>query len=474
MKTTVYLNKIEYNQKTHCKLVIKGSSTALQERLNNNPLLSREEKWGNYIFPYSVHNIQLITEQLEDLAIVNRRYLDRKPVKTKEVFINKQASFLKQRDKSKASVSIYPLSYKGKPYALIKFAYNPGIYKKLRQLDYVHFSKIYKAFMTYLDSDNLRKLVKDLTPQYQLNFDSKIEIGDISLMQVLWEQSHKDGEYIPCPVVYLESLKMKNYSINTIRTYHGLLLRFLNHWDTNIEIINSYTEDEVNAYHRLMIQSKKFSYSTINQSLNAIKYYFKEVLGKPLSTERIEKPKGSKQLPKVLTANQVTEVLKTVRNTKHQTMIFLAYSAGIRIGELLSLKPEDINYERRMLHIRSAKGRKDRYTILSEKVMRLIKKYMEEFRPKDFLFEGQFGGKYSNSSIQKIWKRALKAAGIKGNFSFHCLRHSFATHLLENGTDIRYIQQLLGHQSSRTTEIYTHISNRYINNIKSPGDDVDL
>ena len=216
-----------------------------------------------------------------------------------------------------------------------------------------------------------------------------------------------------------------------------------------------------------MIQAKKYSFSTINQSLNAIKYYYNEILNRNLEPELLERPKPNQELPKVLAKEEVRDILRAIKNEKHRSMVFLSYSSGVRIGELLHLKPEDIDFERNMIHVRDAKGRKDRYTILSQKVALMLSKYLRNYKPKSYLFEGQYGGKYSSSSVTKFWKRALKEARVKHDFTFHSLRHSFATHLLENGTDLRNIQALLGHNSLKTTEIYTHVAASSFNKIKN-------
>ena len=251
-------------------------------------------------------------------------------------------------------------------------------------------------------------------------------------------------------------------------------MKFINSYDQKMEVIDRFAEEEINVYHREMIQKNKFSFSYINQSLNAIKYYYNKILNRGLEPELLDRPKKMNELPKVLAKEALKGILGSLRNEKHKTMVFLAYSSGVRIGELLNLRITDLDFERALLHIQQAKGRKDRYTILSQKVIPMLRKYLHTNKPKDYLFEGQYGGKYSNSSVNKFWGKALKEARIAYAYTFHSLRHTFATHLLESGTDIRYIQQLLGHSSSKTTEIYTHVSTRYLGNIKSPGDLLDL
>ena len=473
-KPTIFLNRTTVDEQLFYKLVIKDLNEEILGCLSKLTYLKRDPKWGYYTMKYSEHNLTLLTDQLGHLTRINTRYLDKRPVKTTNVSINRAPTNKLLGAAYKPAISILPLQHGNKVYSVLTYKFHRGIYNRLKELPYVKFSKTYKKFVTHLDEAHLRKLLHDLTPMYRICLDSKIEINDITLLKAFWEQSYLTGQFISCPDAFVEKLKLQGYSQNTIRTYHGMLLSYLNHFKMTLELVNSHTEVEINAYHRDMMQSGRFSFSSVNQSLNAIKYYYNKVLEKSLKPDLIERPKSVTTLPKVLTAAQLSAALKQIENAKHKSMVLLTYSSGIRIGELLNLRIEDLDFERKMLHIRGAKGRKDRYTILSQRVIELLHKYISAHNPKVYLFEGQYGGKYSASSVQKIWKRALQGAGIPGHFNFHCLRHSFATHLLENGTDLRYIQQLLGHSSSRTTEIYTHVSNRHLSNIKSPGDDVQL
>jgi integrase/recombinase XerD len=176
----------------------------------------------------------------------------------------------------------------------------------------------------------------------------------------------------------------------------------------------------------------------------------------------------------VLSEQEVKMIFNHVDNLKHKCILSLTYSAGLRLGEVINLKPTDIDSKRNYVIIRQGKGKKDRYSLLSVRILELLRQYYREYQPKEYLFEGQFGGPYSATSIHNILKAAVTKAGIKKRVTVHTLRHSFATHLMENGVDIRYIQTLLGHQSSRTTEIYTHITQRGLGKIKSPLDNLDI
>ena len=195
-------------------------------------------------------------------------------------------------------------------------------------------------------------------------------------------------------------------------------------------------------------------------------------LGRPRIVHRIDRPRKGKPLPKVLSEEEVKRLLDAPMNSKHRAMLMLVYSAGLRSGELLALRPDDLDRARSLLRVQSGKGNKDRYTLLSQRAVEAVDSYLSEWKPKRMLFEGQNGGPYSRQSLAKVFQAAMQKAGIQRDLTLHSLRHSFATHLLERGTDIRYIQELLGHASTRTTEIYTHVTPRTLGRIKSPLDEL--
>ncbi len=188
----------------------------------------------------------------------------------------------------------------------------------------------------------------------------------------------------------------------------------------------------------------------------------------------IQRPRKAKKLPVVLSENEVKLLLQQVKNIKHKSILFTIYSAGLRRSEVLHLKLIDIDSERNCIIVKGAKGNKDRNTLLSKKLLLLLREYYKVYKPKEYLFEGATGRRYSITSIRKIYGNALVKSGIKKKAHLHTLRHSFATHLLERGTDIRYIQALLGHSSSKTTEIYTHITTKGFDTIESPLDEMDI
>ena len=267
---------------------------------------------------------------------------------------------------------------------------------------------------------------------------------------------------------YNQTLRLKGYSENTIRTYNAMFKKFLKEFmGVALEEI---TTDQIRKFLLRMIDEQSISVSHQNQLINAIKFYYEQVLKRPRVIYYLERPKKEKRLPKVLSIQEVQLLLDQIKNTKHLAIISMIYSAGLRISEVINLKICDIDSGRMQITIEQSKGKKDRMTLLSEKILLLLREYFIVYRPKEWLFEGQSGGKYSTTSIQKVFQRARKSAGIRKHATVHTLRHSFATHLLEAGTDLRYIQELLGHSSSKTTEIYTHVSTRQISKIKSPLD----
>lgn len=265
-------------------------------------------------------------------------------------------------------------------------------------------------------------------------------------------------------------LKSKRYSENTIKTYADALKSFLIFYNT--KEISAITNEDVVNYNNEYILKKKLSHSYQNQVVNAIKLYFKTIQDTSLELDKIHRPKREKVLPNVLSKEEVKQILEAHVNIKHRAMLSLIYSCGLRRSELLHLKSTDIDSKRNIVLIKQSKGKKDRIVPLSPKILDLLRDYYKMYKPKSYLFEGQIGEQYSEQSLQSVFKQALTKVGTTKPVTLHWLRHSYATHLLESGTDLRYIQELLGHNSSKTTEIYTHVSTKSLQQIKSPFDDL--
>ncbi|TKG89025.1 integrase [Puteibacter caeruleilacunae] len=236
--------------------------------------------------------------------------------------------------------------------------------------------------------------------------------------------------------------------------------------------INEIEKDQIDAYILVLIRKNKISPSQQNQRINAIKFYYDKVLGRDKEYYNIERPHSEKVLPKVLNESEVLAILRAIDNYKHKAILSTIYSSGLRRSELINLRKHDIDFERKTVLIRGAKGKKDRISILSEANAKLLKVYIQRYKPNYWLFEGQDRAQYSATSISRVLQKAVKNTDIAKRVTPHMLCHSFATHLLEHGVDIRYIQSLLGHESTKTTEIYTHISNKSLAKINSSLDEI--
>jgi integrase/recombinase XerD len=213
------------------------------------------------------------------------------------------------------------------------------------------------------------------------------------------------------------------------------------------------------------------SHAYVNQALSGIKFFLEKVCGMLEGNFTFVRPKKEDKLPNILGQKEVIRILYVVDNKKHRALLFLIYSSGLRVGEVVRLQLKDLDLERRTLHIRQGKGKKDRMTVLSHSAIEVVQQYIFQTKPENWLFPGQYPNKHlSERTVQKVFEAAVKTAKVKKDVSVHSLRHSFATHLLEDGIDIRYIQELFGHQSTRTTEIYTHVAVKDIRRISSPLD----
>jgi len=227
---------------------------------------------------------------------------------------------------------------------------------------------------------------------------------------------------------------------------------------------------QINSYLLELIQINNISVSQQNQRINAIKFYYEKVLGLKKEYYQISRPRKESKLPTVLTLDEIEKLFTAITNQKHKCILMTIYSGGLRRSELINLKISDIDSARMLIKVCGAKGKKDRYTLLSKRLLTELRKYYIKYRPCHFLFEGQDRGPYSATSIERICGNAVNKARIRKHITPHSLRHSFATHLLEQGTNLRYIQELLGHSSTKTTQIYTRVASNALMKIRNPLD----
>jgi integrase/recombinase XerD len=271
----------------------------------------------------------------------------------------------------------------------------------------------------------------------------------------------------------LESwMSVRRYSNQTISCYLSTLTVFFEYFSSYAP--SEITKEQVNQFNIHYILQKKLSASYQSQFVNALKLFYRVHSINRIEVENLIRPKKPFQLPKVISSEEVAQIINATNNLKHKCMLSIIYSGGLRRGELLNLTITDIDSKRMLILIRQGKGMKDRVVPLSLVVLEMLRTYYTAYKPKQYLFEGKNGGRYSERSINLVFKKAVRVSGIKKLINLHILRHSYATHLMEAGTNLRYIQELLGHKSSRTTQIYTHVSTHEINKISSPIDKLNL
>lgn len=350
----------------------------------------------------------------------------------------------------------------------IYFVYQKELSQQIKQMPYSRWNAEDKCWeISYAE-----KFVSDLkriAQQYALEF----AIEEVERNKVKARKSKIDiANYRTCPEGYVAKLKELRYSPHTIASYTDLFEEFINHFEH--DRLEDISEEMITDFLRYLVNERKISTSYQNQSINAIKFYYERVLGGTRKVYLIDRPREEKYLPEVLSQEEVTAILNATENLKHKAILMTIYSAGLRISEAVNLKIRDIDSQRMQIRVQQGKGKKDRYTLLGKKTLEILRQYFAEYKPKDWMFEGAKGEQYSDRSIQLILKKAVIKTGIKKHITVHTLRHSFATHLLEAGTDLRYIQSLLGHGSTKTTEIYTHITTKGFDQIINPLDNLNI
>ena len=350
----------------------------------------------------------------------------------------------------------------------ILFPYSYKVKEYIKNKDKVFWTATHKCFYTLYNNDNFNKLVAQLKDKdWIVNTDEVINFIELNKLKEASKQHH--GNAVESFSLWMSQ---KRYSENTINTYVSLLKVFFNFYiDKSIYEIN---ENDIIHFNNEYILKNNYSKTFQNQIISAIKLFYITNDNKNLILDDLKRPKKSIRLPEVLSIKEVQDLLYATSNLKHKVLLGIIYSAGLRIGEALNIKLKDVDSDRMMLRIENAKGNKDRYVPLSSKLLVLMREYYKLYKPTEYLFEGRNGGKYSQSSSRAMLKKYVWTTGIKKHVTLHTLRHSYATHLLESGTDIRLIQELLGHNSPKTTMLYTHISTKSLGNVRSPFDDLNI
>jgi integrase/recombinase XerD len=356
-------------------------------------------------------------------------------------------------------ITLSSKKYKDVECIFISFDYDSEIIQTLKNKTAARWSNSNKAW--YIPFSNKHK--EQLFHLFQ-NYSIVNKIKETHLELNNEQKDFLNGYYL--------FLKGKRYCMSTVKTYTFFIAQFINLYpDVDFKQL---TNIHVRKFIETIFIKRKYSISTQRQFISAVKLltdYYPEI---SINNLELTRPKKSKKLPVVLSKEEVVFIIRATKNLKHRAIITLLYSSGIRISELLKLKLSDINIERRQIRIANAKGRRDRYVILAENFIPLLLNYYHTYKPKTLLIENLNGNEYSASSVRKFIKKSCISAGILKNVTPHTFRHSFATHLLEDGVNLRYIQELLGHSKPETTMIYTQVTQKNLLNIKSPLDQIKL
>jgi len=343
----------------------------------------------------------------------------------------------------------------------VMFAFDEGLLNIIRSIPGHRWSATMHCWHIPDDGKTLALLTKQLDEKEIKIIKNKAADGKENLKKLFLKDNETHLTH------YRNWLKGQRYSEKTIETYCDAMTVFLNF--TRIKDIYKISVTDITAFNTGYIIKNNYSSSYQNQLVSAIRLFSKVVCRKVIPEEEILRPRKTEKLPEILSQEEIIKILTSIINLKHKAMISLTYACGLRRSEVLNLKLAHIDSTRKLISIKEAKGKKDRVVPIPDNMIEILRAYYKDYKPKYWLFEGEKrGDKYSETSIQQVFKRAIKNCGIKKRVTLHSLRHSYATHLLENGVDLRYVQELLGHKSSKTTEIYTHVTEKSIGKIKSP------
>lgn len=390
-------------------------------------------------------------------------------------------------------VTLKPLLHRNQECIGIYFSRGTALEKIIRKQESVKWSKTHTCWYIPLSRSSYDRLVRQLQEKAEVDNSELLEYLETrrQVAATLPETVQQPGipenkppakrplalspawnlcaENLTALERFVQQLQLKAYSKSTIITYRNEFIQLLKLLKD--KPVDTLTTDDLRRYMGYILVKQRISENTAHSRLNALKFYFEQVLGREKFFWEIPRPKKAKKLPKVISEEKILEGLLAIPNLKHKTLLLLAYSAGLRVSEAVSLRVTDINSDRMQININEAKGKKDRVVTLSRSLLTFLRDYYLAYKPTGWLFEGPTPGEhYSTRSAQQVFRDAYKKLGLPPQCSFHSLRHSYATHLLESGTDISYIQKLLGHNDIKTTLRYAQVSKKEMGQIESPLD----
>ena len=365
------------------------------------------------------------------------------------------------------NVTIKPITHRGEACYALLFAYDVYTKELIKQLPNIRYTATHKCFYVFAKDWDLTNLERTL-------YNKGITISSVA--GLVKEHSTTpvtavvvSNDFISKPLeVYKNYLVGLRLSKSTIETYSTFMSNFF--WFLQQKSFTEVTNEDVRLFVEQQVREKKYKISTHRQLISAIKHFATLQLNSKIDITALQRPYKSKYLPTVLSMEEVLELLRVTKNLKHRAALALLYSSGLRVGELISLELQMIDVDRKQIMVKQGKGRKDRVVVLADSFIGLLKNYYTTYRPQRYFIENPNGGPYNAGSIRQFLKRYCKEAGIRKKVTPHTLRHSYATHLIENGVGLRYVQDLLGHAKPETTMIYTHVAKKDLLQIQSPLD----
>jgi integrase/recombinase XerD len=374
------------------------------------------------------------------------------------------------------SINCTYCNYKNREVVLLLCPIDVQLNTIFKKLTFVRYSNTLKGWHMPKDKALLQELINATAQVAQVSINN-LKLSNTVLAKKIadnttaTQQQQISEENVKQLTQLLQTLLLKGYSPSTIKTYKNEFVTFLQTLkDVSAESLDTQRIKDYLQYCHITL---RITENTIHSRMNALKFYYEQVLHREKFFWEIPRPKKRLILPKVISEEKIIKYLFAVENIKHRTILLIAYSAGLRVSEAVKLKIADIDSDRMQIFVRSAKGKKDRIVPLSKMILVLLRAYYKEFLPTNWLFEGQEKGMpYSIRSAQTVFKEACEQLKLPRNIGFHSLRHSYATHLLDNGTDVKYIQALLGHNDIKTTLRYLHVTNRDLGKIESPLDKI--
>jgi len=370
------------------------------------------------------------------------------------------------KNQSTTSILLKKVVHRNEVQLLLLFDFDYAIKEKIKSLGNYRWSQSLKGWYTPFSSEKITILKQALKESVSFQLDTSIfetpKVKPVRKKRVISEENKNILR------LYVKYLKGKRYSESTIKTYFTFMADFFDYLQsTPLDTVDHRT---VERFLEDVFVPRKYSISSQRQFISAVKLFVVFYPECAIDEVKLQRPKKSKLLPTVLSKEEIIDLIRCTKNLKHRAVIAMIYSAGLRISELLNLELQHIDIDRRQIIVKYSKGRRDRHIILADSFIPLLLNYVNSYEPSVFFAEGKPGVKYSAESVRAFLHRSCKLAGITKKVTPHTLRHSYATHLLENGIDLRYIQELLGHAKPETTMIYTHVSKKDLLNIKSPLD----